>query len=522
MADRGVSPVIGMMLVAGIVVLLLGTLQVGAVPNWNEDVEFTHLQASEGAFKTLYDTLQDVTADGNERSVTISLAPSYPQRFILRNPPDPSGTLATADEGTITIANATVRGEAGDYWDGGSKSYTSRAITFAPDYRYVDNFQRLVLDNSAVASQYNETAVTQTGQNLVDGRRITLITVNGSLERTGTDTASVELKPVSAPARAITVTNGSGPVTVTVPTLLGNDTWTGLLAEEYVTNGGHIANQSFQAGEPYNQLTLTMEAGVTYELRLAKLGVGTAIDTTENATYLTRIRGSDQTVFVGGTAPLTVEVRDRFNTPMSGVDVEFTTLSGRGDFQNGENATTITTDQDGRATAEFVPRSPDEMVIQASIDEGDAPPERVNFTLQVEVPPSTGGQSAGIILVEADLGSGGSKHQVDMVFENLRNSPKNVTDVGMTVFYDENRGEGTAEVKNATINGDFTVEIGGQFTDISGDPLTLNGPSGTETTVTTRFSNVDGNDFDVDEGDFYQVTFIYSDGTVTTYLVVPR
>lgn len=521
MADRGVSPVIGMMLVAAIAVLLLGTLQTTAVPTWNEDIEFTHLRESESTFKTLHDTLQNVAGNGIERSITVRLAPEYPQRFVLRNPPNPSGQLRTTSAGTVSIANASVSGDAGDFWDGSTKTYSTRSITLAPEYGYVDNFERFVVENSVVATQYDQAAVTQTTQNLVDGRRITLVMINGSLQRSGVGTTNVELKPVSAPTNAIAIRNDTGPITLTVPTLLGPETWDDLLAEENASvEGGHVITHSVETGDPLNELTITLETGVTYELRLAKIGVGNRIDTTEEPTYVMEVAGDNQTVFVGGSAELAVEVRDRFNTPQSGVDVTFRTLEGRGEFRNGENTTTITTDEDGQATAQFVPRSPDRTVIQASIAGGDVPVERSNFTLQVEVPPSTGGQSAGIILVETDLGAGNANNQVEMTFENVRSSDKEVTDVGITVFYDQQRGQGVDPVKNATIDGDIDIEIGGTFTDTSQDPITLVGS--TRTTVTAEFFNINNDPFDVDQGDFYQITFIYGDGTVATYLVVPR
>jgi hypothetical protein len=67
-------------------------------------------------------------------------------------------------------------------------------------------------------------------------------------------------------------------------------------------------------------LEVTLEPG-NYSLQLAKVGVGTGTTGTESA-YIVGTDGDDTNVSSGDSHTFTVEVRDKFNKPRQGVDIE--------------------------------------------------------------------------------------------------------------------------------------------------------------------------------------------------------
>ncbi|MDY7081293.1 MAG: Ig-like domain-containing protein, partial [Halobacteria archaeon] len=68
----------------------------------------------------------------------------------------------------------------------------------------------------------------------------------------------------------------------------------------------------------------------------------------EDEYYLTVSEGNNVSVGEGSSQTLVAQVRDRYNNPVSGVEVEFH-LDGGGDL----SSTTATSDEDGEATVVY-------------------------------------------------------------------------------------------------------------------------------------------------------------------------
>ncbi|MDY6779650.1 MAG: hypothetical protein SV760_03715 [Halobacteria archaeon] len=361
--NEGVSVVVGTVLLLGIAVTFIALVQLNYVPVWNEEIEYKHNQEVGSSMRDVRDAVVSTASAGSVRSVSLNLGTDYPNRLILRNPPPSTGTLSTTPPVNVSVANVTVTGDAGDYWRGGVKNFSTRGITYVPDYNEFTNAPTTVYENSVLYNRQNESNVSLTDQSLVNGRRINLFTLNGSYSQSGSSTVSVTTQPVSAPANAVAVTDdaGSGGITVEVPTLLDNSTWSQLLRDEYVSNGGFVVNQSYVASPSgrYSTLRLEFEAGVTYEMRMAKVGVGSSV-APEGARYLVSTRGDGSSVPEGGSQTLEVEVRDRFNNPVSGATVNLS-LNGDGGLNTDANTyvENATTGPDGRVSVEYV--APDDV-----------------------------------------------------------------------------------------------------------------------------------------------------------------
>lgn len=145
-------------------------------------------------------------------------------------------------------------------------------------------------------------------------------------------------------------------------------------------NDAYIAGFSYNATPDPNRLTLTFERNAQYQLRMAKLGVGSDVDTSDAAAhYIVDVRGSETGVGTDGRRKLVAEVRDRYNNPVPGVTVNVTGVSA-----SRLSATTVTTDVDGRAAVTYT--APDATTVETvtmQFDGGAADRQRATFDLYV-------------------------------------------------------------------------------------------------------------------------------------------
>lgn len=405
--DRAVSVVIGAVLLLGIAVTLLALLQMSAVPVWNKEVEFDHNQAVQDDIKNLRGSVLETAATGASRTTSIDLGTGYPNRVILRNPPPSTGTISTNFRDNITIPNSrllldnvSVDGPAGNYWNGSVKELMTRAVHYSPKYDQYDSAPATVLENTVVYNvreNASNVSVGLTEQNLVSGKRINLVTINGSLSETQSGSVNVETVPVSAPATTVSVSDdGSGPINITVPTAMPNSTWSRLLEDEYVSNGGFIQDQSFTRGENRSFLHLKFQEGVTYNLRMAKVGLGSSIEE-EDAHYITAVEGNRTSVQEGGSRKLVAEVRDRYNNGVTGVLVNASLRSGPGSVTQNNS----TTDDSGRVSFTYESEEVSGSVTAEIVMNISMTPETwENVTFEVEVQDTDPGGGGGTVFLQ--------------------------------------------------------------------------------------------------------------------------
>lgn len=348
-ADRAVTPIIGGILLAGLVVFFLAVVQVNGVPTWNKQTEAQHSDTVLGDMQELQASLLAVAADNTQRATTVTLGTSYTNRPPLRNPSDPSGLIRTGDAALLSITGAVATGETRDYWDGTTHEFATTTIEYQPSYNYYDS-DSLVTEAGVLYKQFEAGTVAHSEQQLIRGNRISLTLIDGSLSEAGESTTLVSVKPVSAPARAVTVKDSGTPITLTIPTNVPESKWRELLADE-LTPDGHIANITYQTGSPTNHLIVTLEQGVTYELRLSKVGVGT-VDEQTQPHYVIRGDGRFVQSDSESRAKLVVQVRDRYDNPVSNAPVTFD--ADVGVFEDDQKTSlgrpaTVRTDDEGNA-----------------------------------------------------------------------------------------------------------------------------------------------------------------------------
>jgi hypothetical protein len=403
--ERGQSIQIGAVLLFGALIVALAGYQAFVVPQQNERVEFSHSQTVQDDMGELRNALVSATGEASTRSVSVTLGTRYPPRLVAVNPGPPSGTIRTDGTGdpgvTLEVVNAKASGETGDFWDGTARSYRTGSLVYRPNYNLYGEAPTTSIENTVAVNEFGTGTVPLSGQAFVDGNRISLVALNGSLGRTRAGATSVDVRPVSVATTTVSVTDldSSSPVRLRLPTRLSEDTWRELLDEELNGPDGHVSSVSVvDTGARYDTLVVTLETGEEYTLELAKVGVGTGVTGTDPA-YLTDVAGNGSTVPEAGTDRLVVEVRDSYDNPVSGVSVSASASVGTLAEQ------TVTTDGDGQAVFRYeAPGSVDalrEATVEFSYEgvpgadfDGDAP-ENVTMTVDVQNTVVSGGGGGG-------------------------------------------------------------------------------------------------------------------------------
>jgi len=398
--ERAVVIQIGAVLLLAALVIAMSGYQATVVPDQNNEIEFNHNQDVQGQMQELRNGVVSAPGGGSGASVRVDLGVRYPSRTFFVNPSPATGTLRTVGttdgDVNITVDNARATGETSDYWTGTNRSFNTGALAYEPKYSEYDDAPTTIYEQSLLYNRFADANITISEQSMVDGRQINLVALNGSLSESGTDSTSVSVRPVSASRNAVAVEgDGGDPINITVPTRLDNATWRDALEEEYASNGGNIVGQSYDdvPGEAYALLTIELDGSKTYNLRMAKVGLGSDVTEESEDLYLTDVEGGGS-VATDGTQRVTVEVRDRYNNPISGERVSLT-VDGDGKLDNGTMTAqfvTGTSDSDGRVTVTYeAPGSEMEDTVTANIDATPTPSEKVEFKIDV----AAGGGSGG-------------------------------------------------------------------------------------------------------------------------------
>jgi hypothetical protein len=359
--SRGVSEVIGSILVFGLVIALVSMLQVQAIPNANQEVEFEHSNQVSDDMADLQVAIAESVDTGRSKKANVKLGADYPPRMLFFNPPAANGRLRTTDRASIQIANADGEGNLGNYL-ATDPQLSTRSLRYSVRYNELDNAPERVRE-ATVSYKMVEDDVFVKDATFIDGKEITLVAIGGEYADEGVESATVEAKPLSAPAKEYTLTDDGDAITFTIPTTLPKEKWDEILADEYVSTtspmtgdtvpgGGHVDDASY-ATNPNgpNTLTVKLETGTEYTLRTGKVGFGTGGD--PDPRYIVPVEDDDPNV-------ATIEVRDGFNNPVSGVTVN---IAGTSD--------TVTTGPDG--TAAYRPSSGTLVTFQKDFDGSGTP-----------------------------------------------------------------------------------------------------------------------------------------------------
>lgn len=360
--ERGQAIQIGAVLLFAALIIVFSTYQAFIVPNQNREVEFNHNQRVQEQLQELRNGIVSVPESGTGRSVSVQLGTRYPSRLVALNPGPATGSLRTIGTGeskvNISVINVSAAGETEDFWNGDTRNYSSGSLVYTQNYNEYQQAPRTLYDNTVLVNQNRNRNLTVTDQQLIDGRTINLISLNGSLSVSRTRAVTVDLEAVSAPARTVPVTNDDAGENVTIgfPTRLNESNWRNILEDEFddpdvANDNRYIYNLTVSpiSGTEFNRIEIRLEEDTQYNLRLSRVGVGTGVQPA-TAEYVTTVSGDGSTIEEGSTQQLVVEVRDRFNSPVSGQQVR---AAIAGSSEGGLTDVSDTTTETGRAVFEY-------------------------------------------------------------------------------------------------------------------------------------------------------------------------
>ena len=314
--DRGQSLQVGAVLLFGFIVLALTLFQAEAVPAENRQVEFDHSKEVADDLVGLYGATFDTVVDGEPRTVSITLGTDYNDRLFFVYPPPSAGTLRTTESRQLQFHNVTAIEDLDtnqsfdNYWRNETRNYTTRAITYSPNYRELHGTADYRLEYGVLAAQYPETTQLRLADshqpiigNTDDDARteINLVVVDGDLQKISPNTETVipERVTESTTVRVTNATNTSS-LTLALPTGLSNATWDTSNPDGILYNRPSVENVTVNGGVAEIQL----DGGSEYDLTLHKVDIG--INTTApTPRYLRKVS-------YNGTHA-TFEVRDEFN-----------------------------------------------------------------------------------------------------------------------------------------------------------------------------------------------------------------
>lgn len=405
--DRAQSIQVGAVLLFAILILAFSTYQAVIVPEQNRRVEFDHNQNVQSQLSELRDDIIATQDGGAARSTTIDLGTRYPSRAIALNPSSPSGTLRTV--GTtdplfnLTIDNATASGETGDVWNGTARSYNTGSIEYVPVYHNYDDAPTTRYEHTVLYNNFSADSLVLANQSFIQGDQLSLVTLNGSLQRTSSAATTVDTRPLSASDRTILVDaeSANDPITLNFTSRLSVDRWRTILSGQ--DNVVAVDGYPSPAGEEFTAIRVELATGVTYEFELTKAGIGTGLSGEEPA-YLTDVAGDGGSVSQGNNQEITLEVRDAYNNPIPSVTVNGTVPSNEGALDTNQRIT----DADGQVTFTY-----------ETSDSTATGTHAINFTLHEEAVASSTPFDSGhpknvsvSVNVTTGAGGGGSSYQV--------------------------------------------------------------------------------------------------------------
>jgi hypothetical protein len=540
--DRGLSEVLGSILVFALVVSVLATIQVSGVPALNERVEFEHnagVQADVRGFASAVDT---AAATGVDQPVDVKTGVRYPPRLFLVNPGPTAGTLATTGDDTVAFDNLrALDPDAGDFLDG-SPTYTSTGLVYQPTYNVYTAAPETRYEYGVVYNVDDDGGVSVLDEGgLVSGSRISLTALSGELAVSGGDAVSFTAVPTSGPGTVVSVTDDGDPLTLTLETRLPAAVWRDVLADELDTDGadGGTDDGRYVTGVDCpgvadaapcdGPLTITFEPGYTYGLRLAQVsldgGAGAAVPA-----YVTTPGVAQGFPAAGGET--SVLVRDRFNNPLAGVDVLFTASGATFAGPSGRTAAvTATTGEDGVATTTVVPDAGvTSATVTAEIDTGSAgngngsDPMTTSYVVTfVEAAVDDSASrinpaDAGDLVLTTVTGPAGN--EFTLTFENTGTTAIEVTDARLSFYFASKPGKSDTPASARLVSGSsqavLTLRGGGEPLST---PLTVAG--GTTATVTVelyRNAGATGSFSQANSDDFFVLSLTMGDETGTYFV----
>ncbi|MFC3958390.1 hypothetical protein [Halovivax cerinus] len=185
--ERGVTVVIGAVLMFGLLVSALAMYQVNVVPTENEQTEWDHHQRVTGDLIDLRNAIVNAGNQDTTREASIELGAQYDSRTFSINPPDPGGTIRTNSTGTPQVEIT--------FDDGSTESFDTSFVEYEPDYTEYDA-PTTIIEHGLVYDEHGHVNVTRDAGSVVSDERIVVPLIEGDLSESGRSSASVTVETI--------------------------------------------------------------------------------------------------------------------------------------------------------------------------------------------------------------------------------------------------------------------------------------------------------------------------------------
>ncbi len=191
--EKGVSVVIGAVLLFAIMVTMYTTIQVAQVPAWNKEIEYNHQDVVYSDMMSLKSDIENAAMLETPKSSNIHMGVRYPNRMIFINPGVGAvGMLSTDTENMKIVIEYTVNvtGTLITY----TKTYNSSRIIYEA-YGTI-NSPKLVYEHGIIIRDWGTANITTDEQSLIANDKLYIPIVNGSSSsKSSMETESLEIKP---------------------------------------------------------------------------------------------------------------------------------------------------------------------------------------------------------------------------------------------------------------------------------------------------------------------------------------
>ncbi len=186
--DKGVSEIVGMLLIFMMLMTLYTTIQVTQVPVWNAKVESEHMDVVYGDMTTLKSDIENAATLKTPMSSDIHMGVKYPDRIIFINPGvGVAGTLSIENDVKIRV-DYTLTGGDSDY-----EEYNSSRIIY--EAHGTINSPKLVYEHGVIIRDWGTANITTDTQSLIVNGNIYIPVVNGSSSsKSSLETESLNIK----------------------------------------------------------------------------------------------------------------------------------------------------------------------------------------------------------------------------------------------------------------------------------------------------------------------------------------
>ncbi len=279
---RGVSTLVGFVLLFGLGIVALSTYQAVHVPAQNTDVEFEHNQQLQSDLGELRNALLDVRAEGEVREhapIDVRIGTRYPTRMLAVNPPPAVGSLETDATGTIEIRNVDVDGSfSGDpETELLSKPHRTNRIVYEPGYTEYGTAPTTVFEHSLLYNRFDDATLAATDQRLIEGDtgRLNLVLFDGNLSESGLRT-TIDPKTIDGPTDPVPIVqSGEEPVELEISTD-EPDVWIGLIGETFEDGE---PGASAAAGD--GSVTVGLDPDTDWELQATRVAIDGTVEPSE-------------------------------------------------------------------------------------------------------------------------------------------------------------------------------------------------------------------------------------------------